>query len=137
MIGYEEKALCRKIAKAFEIGGKNGCEISTFIKAWLNSQTALKIYNRDFNEIAQSGFYVFNSLKQETVLTNIYKNDNYYIDVFFWAGYIITYLQFYLNVPPIEIWNKYDILAFVASYDVLHTLSNNNAAEEFIHEYKK
>lgn len=136
MVGYEEKALCRKIARMFEIAGKRGYSVQDLSEKWLCSDTALRIFNKDFNEIAQSPVYVLNSLSMEK---SVYKDGSgeKYEELLFWLGYIITYIEFFTNLTPREVWNKYDIIRFAESYDVLHTLSSKRAAEECIEEFHR
>ena len=136
MVGFEEKALCRKIAKTFEFAGMKGYPVEEFTKEWLESDTAKRIYDRDFNEIAQSSLYVLNSLLKEKELVCDGSGKDY-TDLFFWLGYTITYMQFYLEISPEKLWNKYDIIGFAGSYDVLHTLSSKTATEECVNEHKR
>ena len=135
MIGYEEKALCRKIANVFELAGKKGYDVVSITNSWIHSNTALRIYNKDFNEIAQSPVYIFNSFKKEASLSKK-NNDEDFNDLLFWLGYMITYIEFYKELSPEEISKKYDILRFAESYAVLQTLSAKRAAEECEEEYK-
>lgn len=132
MIGYEEKALCRKIADMFEIAGHNKCDPSDIIKKWLQSDTSQKIFNRDFNEIAQSPLYIYNSLLREG---NIISCEKEYADLLYWVGYILTYIGFKRELEPKKVFEQYDVIGFAGAYDTLHTLSPKVAFEEVTKEY--
>lgn len=138
MIGFEEKALCRKIGNVFLRASQMGYLPDAFVESWLCSEEALKIYVKDFNDIAQSPVYILNSLLMEdkAIIFDADKAD-LYDDLMYWLGYIVTYMQFSLEIPPEDLWCRYDIVSFAGSYEVLHTLSNKNATEECVIEYAK
>lgn len=136
MVGYEEKALCRKIARMFEIAGERGYSAKELPEKWLNSQTALRIYDKDFNEIAQSPVYILNSLNMENAVIKDMSGTDY-ADLLYWLGYMLTYIEFFRELPPQKLWDMFDIIRFAESYDVLHTLSSKRAAEECMEEYRR
>ena len=135
MVGYEEKALCRKIANTFEFAGDKKVFPPDFIKAWLQSDTAYRIYTKDFNEIAQSPVYIFNSFMLESDF-NVKTEDNY-DDILYWVGYMVTYMEFLFELSPADLWSKYDLIGFASAYDTLHTLTTKRAAEECDNEFRK
>lgn len=69
--------------------------------------------------------------------TDVIRIEKDYSDLMFWLGYMVTYIQFMLDIPPNKVWNEYDMVGFAASYDVLHTLSPKCAAEECFNEHKR
>ena len=102
----------------------------------MNSKVADNIYIRDFKDIAQNYVYLFNSLMLERKI-ELSGKVSAYTDILFWLGYMVTYLEFFLELSPKELWEQYDIVRYAQNYEVLHTLSSKNATEEFISEYKK
>lgn len=136
MIGYEEKALCRKIADTFEIASKHLVYPPDFIEKWLMSETAVKIYEKDFNEIAQSPLYIYNSLIKEKRIEMLNEQTvEEYPMVMYWTGYMLTYMGFLCEIAPEHLWKKYDVIRIAEAYETLHTVSIQRAIEEINEEF--
>lgn len=133
MLDFEEKALCRKVAGVFELSAINGYEPFNFISTWLNSDTAMKLYQWDFKDIAQSKQYLLHSIEFEE---NLYENEekrnkeDKTTKAMYWFGYIIMYLSLDTKISPKEIISTYDVVKIYMCYETLHSLSSKNAVEE-------
>ena len=140
-LDYDQKALCRKVGNIFELSTICGYYPLSFAHAWCLSETANNIYMLDISKICQSKHYLMHDIQSEPAITG-YLGDMTYTnqsdkDMMFWLGYIITYASFALHMSPSNLYDTYDIPAFAASYDVLHTLSNNRMVDEMKNEYNK
>ena len=96
MLDFEEKALCRKVAGVFELSAINGYEPLNFISIWLNSDTALKLYQWNFKDIAQSKQYLLHSIEIETSLLEPSEKrgkEDKTTKAMYWFGYTIMYLS--------------------------------------------
>ena len=133
-----EKGLARKTANVFGYAARMGYSPVEFTRLWYNSETAWSLYNFDFNSIAQSYYYQFNSLEMELKLSH--KEgciDERYPDVMFWVGYIFTYWMYLDGISWQDIENKYDVPRIINAYDTLHTLSTEGSIRVIKEDFKK
>lgn len=139
MLDFEEKALCRKIAGVFELSAINGYEPLNFISIWLNSDTALKLYQWNFKDIAQSKQYLLHSIEIETSLLEPSEKrgkEDKTTKAMYWFGYTIMYLSLDTKKSPKEIISTYNVEKIYMCYETLHSLSSKNAVEEIDKNFK-
>ena len=133
---YCEKAICRKIGNMFELAEKKGYYPLSFTEKWCQSTIAKEMYELVAEKIAQSPLYVLDDVINE--YPNMDNGRKCNKDGFmYWLGYIITYASYALEESPEDLYKKYDIPTYMASYDVLHTLSSTRMVEEMANEYDK
>lgn len=65
MPGFEEKALCRKVAGVLELSVQIGYEPVAFMRLWLNLKTSDNLFHWNFNDVAQSKQYLMHSVEME------------------------------------------------------------------------
>lgn len=138
-LDINEKAVCRKVGKTFELADEKNYHPVEFTLKWITSQTAYYLYEMNLNEIAQSAFYQLNSFEMEM------KNENYefkmssktdYRDVMYWCGYFFTYWMYQDKIPGKELAERYDIKGIMECYDTYHTLSCPVAIDKAKYEYR-
>ncbi len=132
MLGFEEKALCRKVAGVLELSAQRGYEPAAFMQLWLNSKTADNLFCWNFNDIAQSKQYLLHSVELEYNISP--ENDGYLQNrempqVMYWGGYIFMYISLDENRKPCNMQKKYDINRILGCYDTLHSLSTKVAVD--------
>lgn len=132
MIDVMEKAICRKIARTFELAAEECYHPVDFTIQWLNSDTCKYLYELNANEIAQSYYYQLNSLKMEMKRKKITikHSTESYSDEMYWAGYFFTYMMYKEEMPGPEIVKKYEVDTILSCFDTLHTLSCDVAIEK-------
>ena len=132
MIGFTEKAVCRKIGKTFELAAKEGFHPVEFSMFWLQSDVCKRLAALDFNDIAQSALYQLNSIKMELQATKVVLLvcESDYSDIMFWAGYLFMYWIYQDEIEGNQIAEAYDVEGILARFDTLHTLSCKTAIEE-------
>ncbi len=132
-LSFDEKNMCRKIGSVFELAAQAGCFPPEAVKKWCLSQTAQGIYELNESLICQSKLYIFHDFQREGLPCNI--TTDIEEDLMYWAGYIITYASFALRLSPKQLFSAYDLVSFIGSYDVLHTLSSDRMTEELVTQY--
>lgn len=132
MIGFTEKAVCRKIGKTFELAAKEGFHPVEFSIFWLKSDVCKRLAALDFNDIAQSALYQLNSIKMELGLAEqvLPACESDYNDIMFWAGYLFMYWIYQDEIEGSQIAEAYDVEGILARFETLHTLSCKTAIEE-------
>lgn len=132
MLNIEETTIIRKVANLCELAGQSGFEPIYFLKQWLSSSVAQKLYMLDFKEISQSKQYLLHSLILEK---NISPNDSSEANLLYWAGYVITAFEYTYKITPKDFLENYELSRILKSYDTLHTLSTQNAVREIKENY--
>lgn len=138
MPGFEEKALCRKVAGVLELSVQRGYEPVAFMRLWLNSKTADNLFHWNFNDVAQSKQYLLHSLELEYGINPQdygQPQNEKMSQVMYWGGYIFMYISLDENRKPCEIQKKYNINKVLKCYDTLHSLSAAVAADEIRKEF--
>lgn len=132
MVGFTEKAVCRKIGKTFELAAKEGFHPVEFSMFWLQSDACKRLAALDFNDIAQSALYQLNSIKMELGAAKqvLPACESDYSDIMFWAGYLFMYWIYQDEIEGAKIAEAYDVEGILARFDTLHTLSCKTAIEE-------
>lgn len=135
-----EKAVCRKVGKTFELAAAKKYHPVEFTLKWLTSRTAFYLYEMNLNEIAQSAFYQLNSFEIEMKKENFefkMSSGTDYSDVMYWCGYFFTYWMYQDDISGIELAEEYDIEEIMKCYETYHTMSCKTAVEKAKEDYKK
>ena len=133
MIDFEEKAVCRLVARMFEIANKN---VILFPLVWLQSALNELVIKQQPAVISQSPLYLLESLEDEIHGLVPSKEEPYPSEEMFWLGYILTYTQFDKGLSGKILAAEYDVKRFLANYETLHTLSSQMASDILVEDFK-
>ena len=131
-----EKTICRKNAGVFELAAQHGYTPLLFVEKWSHAPIAKELFELNPTIICQSKAYILHDVEK---YIDVQPNDEAgkYIELMFWAGYVLMYAAFATGFCPEQIYKKYDTKAFMSHYDVYHTLSSKRMVEELITNYDK
>ena len=135
---FFERAVARKVARVFEYSfqKKNKYPLD-FIKAWMESDTAIQTTKCNGNYLCQGYIWIYNTFEMEC--PSIKEEDllNDYSDAMYWMGYVLQLFVFESNKLPSEIVETYDMERILCAYDTLHTLSANGAIERIEEDFRR
>ena len=132
MVGFNEKAICRKVGNVFALSEGN---VIDFPKQWLLSELNRQMLEMEPAIISQSPRYILECFREQHPVSKTKEHDTN--DIMYWLGYILTFFQFEYSISGKDVWARYDIGAVLENYDVLHTLSSKTAARMIKEEFGK
>lgn len=103
----EKRQLCDIQGRLFELALKNGYECSSFIKSFMNSNTASAL-DDVYDRLQWAGEeYILEELNEE--VQGLRKDDTTYTsEVMYWIGYTYRYWHYYTNESSQEIYKIAD-----------------------------
>lgn len=116
-----ERQLCDIQGRLFELALKNGLDCPTFIKSFMNSETAASL-DQSYDRLQWSGEeYIFANLADE--VDELKKSQNKYSnEVMFWAGYTYRFWHYLTGESSKQIYAQADAKTMDESYFGFHTL---------------
>lgn len=123
--------LCDIQGRLFELSAENRYESSSFIKFFMNSQTA-KYLDSSYNRMQWAG--------EEYLLAEVFDEANgkikasggevYSKDVLYWIGYIYRYWHYYTREDSKTIYNQAPVATMRRNYLMFHTMAPELAIED-------
>lgn len=123
-----QRQLCEIQGRLFELSGKEGYDSKSFIKHYMNSQTAAA-FDRPYDRMQWTGEeYLLENLLDEVggleVTNRLFPNET-----LFWSGYLYRYWHFLTGESSIEIYRQADAQTMFETYPGFHTIDNQMAVE--------
>lgn len=124
-----ERQLCDIQGRLFELALKNGLDCPTFIKSFMNSETAASL-EQSYDRLQWSGEeYIFANLADE--VDELKKSQNKYSnEVMFWAGYTYRFWHYLTGESSKQIYAQADAKTMDESYFGFHTLDVPMAVDD-------
>ena len=131
-----ERQLCDIQGRLFELALKKGYDSPSFIKTFMNSETAASL-DLQYDRLQWAGEeYILVNLEEE--IGGLKKAGTSYInEAMFWAGYTYRYWHFLTGESSKEIYRQADAQIMDESYFGFHTLDVSMAVDNLKEIYKQ
>ena len=131
-----ERQLCDIQGRLFELALKKRYDSPSFIKTFMNSETAAAL-DLEYDRLQWAGEeYILDNLEEEA--GGLKKAGiSYTNEVVFWAGYTYRYWHFLTGESSKEIYHQADAQIMDDSYFGFHTLDVSMAVDDLKEIYKQ
>lgn len=134
----EKRQLCDIQGRLFELALTQGYDCPTFIKAFMNSQTAAAL-DDTYDRLHWAGEkYILEELNEE--MDGLLKSNNTYSrEVMYWTGYVYRYWHYYTEETSKQIYQIADAELMNSCWLGFHTLDVEMAIDDLheIHRQKQ
>ena len=137
MLDVFEMTLCDMQGKLFEMSASEGYSSESFIKTFMQSQTAADL-DMVFNHMQWAGQgYIIDRLKEENASTLVMDDKLFDNETLYWSGYLYRYWHFYTGESSKEIYKQAPANVMRSMYLMYHTMSPEMAIDRLKDTYKR
>lgn len=129
--------LCDIQGRLFELSAEKGYGSASFVKVFMNSETAKEL-DLKYNRMQWAGEeYLFEEILSAAGDKISEDGEIYSKDVLYWIGYVYRYWHYYTNEDSAKIYKQAAVEVMKRNYMMFHTMAPELAIEDLKEIYRQ